>query len=255
MSLPEKDTFTSSASILGSIKIKISQVSLAPVIVGLSVITGLIILIIGMVASPIPVDGYAHTASTTVSHQELGPVQIGEIENDNTTMSYLEEATLSRRVHYPDSSYIKIHFVELNLLPGDYLTVTDPTGNQVHTYPGSSFTTDGDDGFWALSILGDTAVIELHTGENEDISISPQQGDYYQLALSGAPLNELGISIDRYARGYPDEQIQTIIDGTESTCGTNERTDVVCYDSSNPTEFQKSNAVARLLINNTSLCT
>ena len=259
MSSSNNGDINRSINLLRSIGTKISQFSVPSIMVGLSVITGLIILIVGMgvisTAAPVPVNSGGFSITAATPHQELGPAQIGEIENDNTTMSYLEEATLSRRVHYPGASYIKVHFAQLNLLPGDYLTVTDPAGTQVHTYPGSAFTLDEGEGFWALSILGDTAVIELHSAEHDDISIPPQHVDYYQLALSGAPLSELGVSIDRYARGYPVEQIQPIIDGTESTCGTNERTDVVCYDSSNPTEFQKSNAVARLLINSTSLCT
>jgi hypothetical protein len=53
-----------------------------------------------------------------------------------------------------------------------------------------------------------------------------QNRHFYQKALSGAEPAELGVVIDKYARGYPENEIQSLMYGIDSTCGTNQRTDV-----------------------------
>ena len=195
------------------------------------------------------------TSEPVFRHEEAGPVQIGEIEQENINLTYLDGQPSARTIQFPNASYIKIHFSQLDLLPGDYLTLSDPTGNQIHRYPGSLYTTDQDNGFWALSILGDTVVIQLHTDSDENLTPPNQSSIANKPASNGGSLKNLGVKVDRYARGYPKEEIQSLLYGIDSTCGTNERTDVVCYQNSHPTEFEKSHAVTRLLINSTSLCT
>ena len=164
------------------------------------------------------------------------PIKVGELEQINTQINYLQESSFTKTISYPGASYIKLHVSKAVLAAGDSVTISSPDNKQVYTYPGAGFTTDSFGGFWALSIIGDTAIIELHR--------TPQPLDN---------LNNFGIVIDKVARGLPKHEVEALI--TESTCGTNERTDVACYQNSHPTEFNKSNAVARLLINNTSLCT
>jgi hypothetical protein len=184
--------------------------------------------------------------------EEQGPIQVGEIETTNLEIGYLNEAGWIQTIHYPGAAYIKVHLLKLDLMPGDYVTVSDPSGIEVYTYPGSDYTTDGGGGFWAISITGDTAVVELHCRE-EDEPLA--ESKYYEKALAGVALQELGVVIDKYARGYPPEEILERIERAESTCGTNERTDVICYQSSYPTEYNRSHAVALLLIDSTFLCT
>lgn len=184
-----------------------------------------------------------------------GRIQVGEIETTRLRLTYTDRTERMKTIQYPGASYIKVHIAKLDLMPGDTITVSDLANTQVYTYPGSGFTTDGEPGFWAISILGDTAVITIHKSGAGDISIPPQHEAFYRRALAGASPSELGLEIDQFARGYPESQIQSLLYGTESTCGTNQRTDVACYQSSHPTEFDKSHAVARILINGTSLCT
>lgn len=242
-----------------SISIWIEHLPITTIILSLGAVFGLVILLTGLVlyrnGAPGPAYDAALDAAPSARERELGPIKVGEIESDILALSYLDETNLTRIVQYPGASYIKIHFSKLDLMPGDTVSVADPEGTQLYTYPGSLYTTDEEDGFWAISILGDTAVIQLHTGEQQDSSIPPQHEEYYQRALAGASLKELGGQIDKYARGYPEEQIQSLLYGTESTCGSNQRTDVVCYDNSHPTEFERSHAVARLLKSGMWLCT
>jgi hypothetical protein len=140
-------------------------------------------------------------------------------------------------LHYPEAEYVKVHFSRLVLLPGDTVTVSDPAGREVYTYT-ESLTGLLEDR-WAMSITGDTAIVETN---------SP-----------------FGVTIDRVARGFtpreravrPAQAPERIGGGREeSICGrSDEKADVACYRSTNPTVYQRAQAVARLLINGIELCT
>lgn len=154
-------------------------------------------------------------------------------------------------IRKPGASFIKVHFSQFQIPEGSYVEVRNMDGTQIHTYGGDSpslTTSDaaiGDDGnnkFSALSIIGDVAVVEYFPG-----ATSSQN---YQ------------VKIDHIMQGYPSETIEQMTQadtwGTteiRSTCGVNERRDVQCWAGSNPTEFERTRPVARLLINGSGLCT
>lgn len=192
-------------------------------------------------------------ASAQIREQSR-PLQIGEIETIDFQLRYQGSTDARKTLHFLGASYLKVHIASLDLLPGTVLKISDPEGQQVYTYPGSLYTIDEQPGFWALSILGDTVIIELKSDETEDTSIPPAYRMHYQEALDGASPNELGVVIDMYARGYPEVETESNY-GTDSTCGSNQRTDVACYEGSYPTEFDESHAVARLLTSGIYLCT
>lgn len=174
---------------------------------------------------------------------QQAPITVGEVENSPTEIRYADRANWQQVVAYPGAAFIKVHFQEMKLLPGDYVTVASLNGDERYTYPNESpFTTDDEPGFWAMSVTGDTAVITLHRENDQPLSSN----------LEAA----LGLVIDKFTRGYPAAEIEDRIRAAESTCGNLERQDVACYESSNPTEFNTAGAVARMLLNNgTSLCT
>jgi hypothetical protein len=60
-------------------------------------------------------------------------------------------------------------------------------------------------------------------------------------------------TIDRFWRGYDRTEITQF--STQSVCSTDAHRDVACHQSSHPTEFARSNAVARLLISGGGMCT
>jgi hypothetical protein len=161
------------------------------------------------------------------------PFFVGEVEQQPVRMDYLRQSNKGQTITYPGASFIKVHFSTLDLVSGDYVTVSDPTGTEKYTYPGSDSTTDGEPGFWSMSITGDTVVVQLHS------RLSSRQ-------LSDSSLSKSGFVIDKYGRGYPQAEIERVL--PMSTCGASQRQDVACYQETNPTEFDKSNAVARLLI-------
>jgi len=148
------------------------------------------------------------------------------------------------------ASFIKVHFNYFSIPEGSEVVVRNPSGTQKHVY-GSAHATaktidsaQGDDGssqFSALSILGDSAIIEYKPNGSSD---------------------NYSVDIDYFMEGYPEEMIEEIIQGTPdgivgsfSTCGVNERRDAQCWANSHPVEFERTRPVARLLINGSGLCT
>ncbi len=159
------------------------------------------------------------------------------------------------RFKFPGAEYVKIHFSRLAVVPGDKVMVTDASGTEVHSYradprvlslPGDSpVTYDESSGFWAMSVHGDTAVVKL------DSTAERLTG-----STGLADLTSYGFAIDRVAHGVTGAEKTPAGPGSEeSVCGGDDMADVACYESDYPTEYRHSRAVARLLINGTSLCT
>jgi V8-like Glu-specific endopeptidase len=157
---------------------------------------------------------------------------------------WLRDGSLT--LNYPGASYVKPHLDKLVLLPGDSLTVSNPSGTESATYRTGVLPR------WAMSVDGDTAVLTLHRGR-----VAEAAG--------------LGAHIDKVAHGFTaaekskqkgtdrsrrDAAIKAMRSGgrAESVCGSDDSADAVCYKSSDPVAYNNSRAVARLLINGDELC-
>ncbi|HZN18035.1 MAG TPA: trypsin-like peptidase domain-containing protein [Micromonosporaceae bacterium] len=183
----------------------------------------------------------ATSAPATAAAPEYGS-QVRKVGEERAASVSLGAASASGRqtaeVRYPGAAYIKVHFSSLRLAPGDYVTVADATGREVHTYHGvetagdASRTLHGRPGFAAMSVDGEVAVVTLHAS-------SPRAAAH----------------IDGYWRGYTPAEIIANNPGIESVCSTDARRDVICYQSSHPTEYARSHAVAKLLIGGGGSCT
>jgi lysyl endopeptidase len=197
-----------------------------------------------------------------------GPETVGRLLNVSKTLDYTGGA---RRLtlRYPGASYVKVHFSRLLMMPGDSLTIANARGTESYTYQaapllGLNDLLAPDGGQWAMSVTGDEAVVTLHHTESADV-----------LGL-GATLERLGVVVDQVARGFTpaeraaqhdaddasrDKAIKliTAAEGgdprTETVCGSDDSVDASCYKSSDPVAYKASKAVARLLINGTTLCT
>jgi hypothetical protein len=128
---------------------------------------------------------------------------------------------------HPGATYIAIHFVGFDLGPRDYLLVSDAGGKQAYSLKGRGKMGAGT--FWARHIKGDTALLRL-------VVNNPNGGK--------------GFHIDEYVAGYVD-----LPSGSRAICGSDDKENAVCYESSHPTEYDRGRAVARLLINGSGLCT
>ena len=195
-----------------------------------------------------PAPGGARTpVAVTKPTPEGGRHKVGTLKKVDRLIGY---GTTGRETfHYPGASYVKLHFSRVTLRPGDYVTIRDRAGTESHRYDaGLAGALSGlGAGGWAMSVTGDTAVLELHH------------------RAGVGTLNRLGVTVDRVARGFtrteqegaePAPTGQTRRTGREeSICGGDQSADAICYKSSDPVAYTRSRAIARLLINGTELCT
>jgi lysyl endopeptidase len=154
---------------------------------------------------------------------EDGRQAIGEVVQVGKLLGY----GAPQRFRYAGASYVKVHFSSLTMRPGDFVTVSDAAGSESYRYRASAA------GKWAMSITGDTAVVEVHGSSSE-------------------------VRIDKIARGFSrsEQPLRPGLTGREeSVCGGDQSTDAACYRSSDPVAYTRSKAIARLLINGTELCT
>ncbi|MEW2143219.1 serine protease [Micromonospora vinacea] len=169
-----------------------------------------------------------------------GVTTIGELRTVDSSLSYAPDGG-TQIIQHPGATYVKVHFSSLRLAQGDHVTVSSRDGKESYRYDshlnratGSDYTTDGQPGFWAMSVEGDTAVVTLHRSR-------PSRGS--------------AATIDRFWRGYDRTETAVHNFSTQSVCSTDARRDVVCYQTSHPTEYARGRAVARLLISGGGLCT
>ncbi|MBU2663195.1 trypsin-like peptidase domain-containing protein [Actinoplanes bogorensis] len=179
-----------------------------------------------------------------------GRQQVGELLTVRKLLSYLGGKPRTETFRYPGASYVKLHFSRMALMPGDYVTVANADGTESYRYEAPESGTDTDK--WAMSVTGDTAVLEVHRGASDLLGLGQ---------LLGGP----GVDVDRVARGFsrteqarqPEKQLTAPgrTGREESVCGADTSADAACYRSSDPVAYTKSKAIARLLINGTELCT
>ena len=134
------------------------------------------------------------------------------------------------QIRKPGATYIAVHFKDFHLAPGDYLNISDAEGGQIYTLAGRGKMDLGD--FWARHVKGDVALLQL-----------------YATSSSGGR----GFVIDEFAAGFEDIGYTT--DDDEAICGTDDKENAICYETSQAAKYEKSKAVARLLIGGTRLCT
>jgi lysyl endopeptidase len=214
-----------------------------------------------VVSGVLPADPVAPPGVTT------GPQVIGTLQAATGFLGYAGGPS-RRTFSHPDASYLKVHFDRILLLPGDYLTVSDPSGRESYRYDAPALGPDllrqvlaGDvtapvTGRWAMSVTGDTAVVELHRTATDLLGL-------------GGLVGRLGVHVDQVARGFSPAE-QAAADARrrdaaenapagpgreESVCGGDQKVDAACYRSADPVAYMHSRAVARLLINGVELCT
>lgn len=104
----------------------------------------------------------------------------------------------------PGAKFLRVHFVDMKLAAGDYISVSNPNGAQFWTYTGKGLRGTGE--FWSFAVDGDTALVELHAGETADY----------------------GYRIDRIAHGSEALAGPEAL-APEVVCGSDGREDVACH--------------------------
>ncbi len=174
-------------------------------------------------------------AGLAIPVRAQSPLKVGDhfpitIESNwrSDNEGYSTDSSRVFELHHEGASYIAIHFADFALATGEYVTISDAYGKQKYTLRGRGKMDAGT--FWARHIKGDTAVIEYFTKDRK--------------------LGK-GFEIDEYVAG------NAAFGGrmSRAICGADDKLNAVCYQSSHPTEYDRSRAVARLLIQGSGLCT
>ena len=167
------------------------------------------------------VAGVALTLGATVMPVEAARIKVGdEIDYPvSTPKAYplggpQRPVAWSETIVSPGATFLRLHFKKLHLPDGDFLTVSSPDGAELWTYTGKGPNGTGE--LWSFSVDGDTAIVELHSGDR----------------IEKGKARRYGLSIDRIAHGtaplWEDgEPVSKIV------CGTNGGRDAACYASIN----------------------
>ncbi|MET7866584.1 trypsin-like serine peptidase [Micromonospora taraxaci] len=217
-------------------RLRTGAVALAACTLGLSLLT----VPAAEASSVAPLAPQSQRAPESHQFSAEGVTTVGELRTVDSSLSYAPNGG-TQIIQHPGATYVKVHFSSLRLAEGDYVTVSSRDGKESYRYDrhlnratGSDYTTDGQPGFWAMSVEGDTAVVTVHSSR-------PSRGS--------------AATIDRFWRGYDRSEIAAHNFSTQSVCSTDARRDVVCYQNSHPTEYARGRAVARLLISGGGMCT
>ncbi|KAJ0394068.1 hypothetical protein P43SY_002169 [Pythium insidiosum] len=160
---------------------------------------------------------------------EKGILQVGTTEPANIQARVGE----SREdvISYPGAQYIAVRFDSFDLPENDEVVIRNADFSVLYTYRGKGRNDAGS--FFATHILGDKVFVQYIARSKE--------------ASNG---QRLAYSIPAFARGFKPRP-------TESVCGKDDSEPAKCYTTSSdlPQAYTRAKAVARLLINGTSLCT
>ncbi len=135
---------------------------------------------------------------------------------------------------FPGAAYLVFEFAKFDLAPGDWVEVRHPYGEQIHVYTGKGFLDQGGD-FITKSVLGSEAVIELYSVNTNH--------DYY------------GYRIERVSRGFSEKEMARMYGDDRAICGSDDKLDAKCFETSHPEVYELSRAVARLVMDGVGTCT
>ncbi len=157
-------------------------------------------------------------------------------------------------VRTTDATFVKLHFDHFSLPDGVTLEVFNPARTEVYRYSNQGL---------------DGHTVDREMGQNGRTSFSAMSihGPVALMRLVGTPTSAWkssdGVRVSRYLQGYSEHklrelQIDGLLDGslgTRSIIGTDDKRPAACYASSDPTAFDRSRPVARLVMSGGGLCT
>ncbi len=188
------------------------------------------------------------------------PLKVAEMRAADLRLDGSDAAAEARdartvAVRTPDAAFIKIHFANFSLPKGVTLEVSSPDGREVYRYSkdklgphtvDASLGQNGRTSFGAMSIQGPVALLRLVGTARE-----PWRAGQ-------------GVRVTRYMEGFPEamlpelqhkQMLQQAGGSPEAICGTDDKERAVCYADSDPTAFDRSRPVGRILMGSGSLCT
>ncbi|ETV71562.1 hypothetical protein H257_13228 [Aphanomyces astaci] len=150
---------------------------------------------------------------------------IGSDHSVDTSFTSLANTPLTRTISDPNAIYVAPHFAYVRIPSGGVLTVSAADGSQAVNYTGHH------KNFYAEYVHGPSAVITYTPPATTSSSDHP------------------AFVVDRYVSGSGN------IATTESICSTDNTKGAPCLKDSDSPKYKKAQAVARLLIGGSGLCT
>jgi len=206
------------------------------------------------------------SAGTLANTVPAAPPEVIVAERKNVALDVLELIRFKNRtinIYEPDASFLKLHFSRFNIPKGVTVEVRSPDGRESYRYTrnGNEARTmnrkDGDDGrygFSAVSISGDTAIVEV-LGKIGQVN-SLKNRVYIDYYMAGYPEDELADPGYSSAASKSKLEFSGLgVSKPQTIFGINERVPAVCWEQSHPEEFDRSWPVARLLIDGSRSCT
>ena len=124
-----------------------------------------------------------------------------------------------------ESSFIKMKFSQINIFPGDSVSLTGGNGQEIVLTSDDNTTSE----YWALTIDSDTVTVTINQTPTN-------------LSLGNAS----SVEITGYSYGFSDEEFSQANVVLKSVCGADDRKEAACYEDSHPDLFNLANATARL---------
>ena len=187
---------------------------------------------------------YIDLSKNNIQRQFLTGKQAVSIQDDTAEGPIPIEAVLTYQnptytLTQPNANFISLHFAEINLPDGDYVTLADQNGNVYCSYPDVDILLPGEGAGWASLVFGDTITLSLHINsglpEEEYTGYQVYADQYYFSGHEGAEAE--------------DEPV------TEAIVNTDEKENVECY--SGDSDYYPYQSPVALLYNTSShkVCT
>lgn len=176
----------------------------------------------------------AAAAATTSSAAARSPLIVADEEPFALAVNTSSRAATQTMIPASGATFMTVHFTEFNLADGDKVVVRDVQGRVKYEYVGLGRGQLGKSGgFFSSRIPGDQAIVE-----------------FLPAATGAAASGDFGYKVDKIARSSTTASGSTV-------CGTDDSKPAKCYagDAALPQAYQKSQAVARLLVDGVEGCT
>jgi V8-like Glu-specific endopeptidase len=171
----------------------------------------------------LPAGGSAADRAAVQSCQAGAPqnqrIEVGRVLSFDFDSPHPLPASFSHTFNFPGAAFLRLHFQDFNLAPGDMLVVSSLDGSQVWEYTGLGTNDNGD--FWSFAVNGEGVKVDV-------------------LAPSG---QSFGFRI--VEAGYGTVNLDAVLPVPNVVCGDDGRKAVACY--SDPVVVAAQKPVARLL--------
>ena len=118
--------------------------------------------LVAMLVVTLALVGAAAPATQLAAGDASARVEVGKVLAHRAESPHPYPARWSDILRSPGATFLRVHFVDFGLAPGDTLTVASPDGSQVWSYTGRGPHDDGD--FWSFAVDGDAVRIEIQGG-------------------------------------------------------------------------------------------